>query len=141
VKPSHLKTSRFPIARLGCLTAVLLGLATLCQPSLANAADDSSAGAHVQSSRVEPGASPEVAAGGTIVLRGSRSAVAPNTNPPSTNPPNTNPGAPNRNGEGYVSSNNAPAAALSPSVGWDRDLDVSGFDNGVPVPLTGTMGR
>jgi hypothetical protein len=136
VKPSHLKTSRFPIARLGCLTAVLLGLATLCQQSLANAADDSSAGAHVQSSRVEPGASPEVAAGGTIVLRGSRSAVAPNTNPP-----NINPAAPNRNGEGYVSSNSAPAAALSPSVGWDRDLDVSGFDNGVPVPPTGTMGR
>jgi hypothetical protein len=136
VKPSCVKKARFPMTAVGCLTAVLLGLATLCQPSLANAADDSSAGAPVQSSRVEPGASPEVATGGTIVLRGSRSAVAPNTNPPSTSP-----AAPNRNGEGYVSSNNAPAGALSPGVGWDRDLDVSGFDNGGREPLTGTMGR
>ena len=152
MKPSRVKKARFPMTGVGCLTAVLLGIAVFCQPSLANAADGSSAA--VQNSRldratlpmagrgvVERRASPEVATGGTIVLRGSRSAVAPNTNPPTTNPPNTNPRAPNLNGEGYGSANNAPAAALLPSAGWDRDLDVGGLDYGGPVPLTGVMGR
>src|SRR5258707_15231380 len=90
MKPSGANGTRFPLIGLGCLAAALLGTAVLCQANLAAAADDSRGAAVFP---VVPGNAvdrpvPEVAPGGTLVLRGTRPVS------PSPTPPNPGGGAP-----------------------------------------------
>ena len=113
MKPSRVHGGSRRIEGRGRLTAVLLGIAGLCDPSLAGAADVLTA---APPSNIESPGSPEIAAGGTVVLRGSR--------------PKPSPGLPafEGSGTGYQSTGNGPASALPPRLGWDRDYDTSGFD-------------
>ena len=143
VKPSCIAKPRLRLAGAGCL-ALLLSLGALYSASATNAADGRPTRAHA--SRVDRTAMPmsprgvierrqviverRVApqiAGGTIVLRGSRSPAYPNLNPP----------GPNLNGAGYGASN-PPRPVLQPGAGWDRDLDYSGLDYGGSARLVVT---
>lgn len=131
----------FRMIRWRRLAAVLLGIPGLfCGPSLAIAADGGGGAVRFHDGRVDRGISPavrrgvveprvlpEIALGGTVVLRGSPS-------------PNSNAGqsvlAPS--GEGYGSSSrgstgngppsNRPAGAALPGAGGDSELDATGFD-------------
>jgi hypothetical protein len=132
MKPSGANGTRFPLIGLGCLAAALLGTAVLCQANLAAAADDSR-GAPVFP--VVPGNAvdrpvPEVAPGGTLVLRGTRPVS------PSPTPPNPGGGAPSI---GAVA--NGPAAAAYSAPGWDQRFDYSGLDWGPPGPVIGVVGQ
>lgn len=136
MEPLRVNGPRFRITNLACATALLLGFAALCAPNPAAAAD--SGGIRVHHARVdhprlmrrggvmvrrqvvvERGGSPQVAAGGTVVLRGSRSGI-PNTSQP--NAPAF--------GQGYGSS--LPPIGLGrPTPGWDHELDTGGTDYGI----------
>ena len=138
MKPSGANGTRFPLIGLGCLAAALLGTAVLCQANLAAAADDSR-GATVFP--VVPGNAvdrpvPEVAPGGTLVLRGTRPVNAGNPNGGNPNQPNPGGGAP---GIGAVA--NGPAAAAYAAPGWDQRFDYSGLDWGPPGPVIGVVGQ
>lgn len=132
MKPSGANGTRFPLIGLGRLAAALLGTAVLCQANLAAAADDSRGAAVFP---VVPGNAvdrpvPEVAPGGTLVLRGTRPVS------PSPTPPNPGGGAP---GIGAVV--NGPAAAAYSAPGWDQRFDYSGLDWGPPGPVIGVVGQ
>src|SRR5437762_8295402 len=132
MKPSGANGTRFSPHGLGCLAAALLGTAVLRQANLAAAADDSRGAAVFP---VVPGNAvdrpvPEVAPGGTLVLRGTRPVS------PSPTPPNPGGGAP---GIGAVA--NGPAAAAYAAPGWDQRFDYSGLDWGPPGPVIGVVGQ
>jgi hypothetical protein len=132
MKPSGANGTRFPLIGLGCLAAALLGTAVLCQANFAAAADDSRGAAVFP---VVPGNAvdrpvPEVAPGGTLVLRGTRPVS------PSPTPPNPGGGTP---GIGAVA--NGPAAAAYAAPGWDQRFDYSGLDWGPPGPVIGVVGQ
>jgi hypothetical protein len=110
--------------------AALLGVAAWCASDGALAADATArAAGGVLSERVRPAEAPsagrvvierriapQVARGGTVVLRGSRSEIA-NIGQPTAGP----------NGEGYGSSR-APAPPAAPGAGGISGLDASGID-------------
>jgi hypothetical protein len=132
MKPSGANGTRFPLIGLGCLAAALLGTAVLCQANFAAAADDNRGAAVFP---VVPGNAvdrpvPEVAPGGTLVLRGTRPVS------PSPTPPNPGGGTP---GIGAVA--NGPAAATYAAPGWDQRFDYSGLDWGPPGPVIGVVGQ
>jgi hypothetical protein len=134
VKPVDANGTRFPLPGPGCLAASLLAIALLCQPNPAAAADGK--GASLTVSPVlrgdvdDRGAEPEVAPGGTLVLRGTRP-VNPSPAPP-------NPGD-RTQGAGVVT--NGPAAPVGYAPGWDQRYDYSGLDWGPPGPVIGVVGR
>ena len=128
MKPSRITTWT-------CLPAAAIDIATLCGPNNATAADapasfskDRVPAPESRSVIVEHRALPEIAPGGTVVLRRSRS-IGPNTAQPSTG----------GNGQGYGSSN-APAGNLPPGAGGDRSLDASGLDRTGIEPRTDNSG-
>ena len=155
MKPSRIKNAHSRIAGAGCLAAVLLSLAALYGASPADAADGRPTRAHA--SRVDRTAipmtprgvierrqliverrvTPPTAAGGTVVLRGSRSPVYPTLNPLGSNINAPNLAGPNLNGAGFGSSR-AAGPVLVPGAGWDRELDFSGLDYGGATPLVVT---
>ena len=116
----------------GCLTAVLLGIAGLCDPNFAVAADARGGGDHrVAVDRADRTVTPgvrrgivarrsEMPPGGTVVLRGSRPA-----NPPG----NANVEQPTLgvSGEGYGSTANRAAGVALPPGGIDLG-NMGGFD-------------
>ena len=146
MKSSRINYAHWRTAGAGCLAAILLSFAAFYATSPANAADGRPTRA--QASRVDRSAMPmsprgvierrqliverRVApqAGGTVVLRGSRSPAYPNLNPPG---PNLT--GPNLTGAGYGASR-AAGPVLLPSAGWDRELDFSGLDYAGSTPLT-----
>src|SRR3954466_7574380 len=76
MKPSAANGTRFRLIGPGCLAAALLGIAVLWQPNIAAAADGKS-GSLTILPVVVPGdavdrPTPEIAPGGTLVLRGTR---------------------------------------------------------------------
>ena len=113
-----------------CLASVLLGITSFCDPAIA--ADGVTVLTAARPSPVERRALPETAPGGTVVLRGDRSA-SPNAGQPVAG----------GNGGGNGSTANRPPGALCP-IGWDcdhvttgldrsglsRDYDTVGFDRG-----------
>ena len=129
MKPSRITTWT-------CLPAAAIGIATLCGPNNATAADappasfskDSVPAPGSRSVIIEHRALPEVAPGGTIVLRGSRSFGSTIAQPGTGG-----------NGQGYGSSN-APAGTLPPGAGGDRSLDASGLDRTGIEPRTDNSG-
>lgn len=144
MKPSRITKARLRIVAAGSLTAVLLTFAAFYGAS-ADAADGRPTRA--QASRVDRTSMPmsprgvteprqiiaerRVApqpAGGTVVLRGTRSPTTPNANQP----------GPNLNGAGYGSSSVPPGPVLQPGAGWDRELDYGGLDYGGSTPLVVT---
>jgi len=130
--PSRANRTRFTLNGVGCLAAALLGIAVLW-PNLAAAADRG--GSLTVLPVVVPGDAvdrpvPEVAPGGTLVLRGTRPI---NTN--NGNPPNAGGGT---QGIGAVA--NGPAAAAYAAPGWDQRFDYNGLDWGPPGPPIGVIG-
>lgn len=124
----------------GCLAAALLGIAVLWQPEIAVAANGKG-GSITVLPVVVPGDAvdrslPEVAPGGTLILRGTR--------PVSTNAGNANAGNANQSNPGggplgIGAVTNGPAAAY-PTPGWDQRFDYSGLDWGPPGPGIGVIG-
>jgi len=131
---AHRACSR--ISGLTCFTVVLLGIAVLSQPNLADAADGKGRGATALS--VTPGPGPdrsdlsEVPVGGPVVLRGTRPAK-----------PNASPASAGEIGEGYAGANTALQQGPSDPFqqrqnntfqqiplygsGWDGRYDFSGL--------------
>jgi hypothetical protein len=121
--------ARSPVSGLAYLAASLMGIAVLCQPSLASAAGRKAGGdtalsavrgpSFVRRELPEPGLS----AGGPVVLRGTR-------------PTRPNAGQPRQGeaGEGYTAPGNE---AFQPGPlcgsGWDAEYDFSGL-NGTYFP-------
>jgi hypothetical protein len=105
------------ISGLACLTAVLLGIAMLSQPNLANAADNTALSV-MRGPGSDQSDLSQVPAGGSLVLRGTR--------PPS---PNASEPSPDVGGGGYVVPNNTfqPGPLYGP--GWDRRFDYSGLSS------------
>jgi hypothetical protein len=129
------------IRRCGCLIAAVLSIAAPPVPHSAAAADSRDVAVRIQEAQLSPAiapqtrsvtverrALPEVAPGGTVVLRGSRT-VSPNAGPPNLG----------GSGEGYGSSN-APAGAPPAGAGIDPSLDASGFDRTGLNPRSDTIG-
>jgi hypothetical protein len=119
------------ISGFACITAVLLGIAIIPQPNLAEAADGKGGGATTLSVMRGPGSdrsdlSEAPAAGGSVVMRG--------TGPPRPNASQPSPGA---GGEGYAGTNNAfqqvPNNTFQPwplyGSGWDRRYDYGGLSS------------
>jgi hypothetical protein len=158
VTPLRVKKPGRRITPAGCFTATLLGLAVIYGAGAADAAD----GRHTRAEAtrlhrtvlpargdiVERRAliferrGPQIAAGGTVVLRGSRSPATPNTTPSGSNLNGAGYGVSNNPqspillpGAGYGASINPQGAVLLPGAGWDRELDFSGLDYGGPAPL------
>ena len=124
--------TRFSLYGLGCVAAGLLAIAMLCQPNPAAAADGK--GANLPLSPVvrapvlrgdadDRSTEPEVAPGGTLVLRGARAAN------PSPAPPN-----PGDRTSATAPVTNGPAAAVGYSGGWDTRYDYRGLNWGPPAP-------
>jgi hypothetical protein len=117
------------------LTAILVGVTSLCVANRALTAEArEGAPARVHNARahrsvsvterhivVERRALPQIALGGTAVLRGSRS---PGSNIGQAVPQP----APAVPGEGYGSTNNGRTGLLPAGAGGDSGLDTSGFD-------------
>jgi hypothetical protein len=139
MKPSAANRTRFRLIGPGCLAAALLGIVVLWQPNIAAAADGKS-GSLTILPVVVPGdavdrPTPEVAPGGTLVLRGTR--------PVNTNAGNANAGNPPNSGgstQGIGAVANGPAAAAYAAPGWDQRFDYSGLDWGPPGPVIGVIG-
>src|SRR6185437_15586446 len=115
------------------------GVAVLWQPSVAAAADGKGGGFTVLPV-VVPGDAvnrpvPEVAPGGTLILRGTRpvNLYAGNANA-DANLPNPGGGA-----QGIGAVTNGPAAVAYPAPGWDQRFDYSGLDWGPPGPVLGVI--
>ena len=130
MKAPRPNTASAQIKTCGRLTAMLLGIAGLCDPSLATAADakggpaapmmmhragEAAPAAPRRVVVVERRETRQVAQGGPVVLRGTR--------PANPNPAPTPPGA---SGEGYGSTSGPPGAFL-PGAGFDPTLDSSGL--------------
>jgi hypothetical protein len=149
MKPSAANGTRFRLIGPGSLAAALLGIAVLWQPNIAAAADGKS-GSLTILPVVVPGDAvdrprPEVAPGGTLVLRGTRpvNTNAGNTNAGNTNAGNTNAGNPPNSGgsiQGIGAVTNGPAAAAYAAPGWDQRFDYGGLDWGPPGPVIGVIG-
>jgi hypothetical protein len=151
MKPSGAKGTRLPLIGPGRLAAALLGIAVLWQPNIAAAADGKS-GSLTILPVVVPGDAvdhpvPEVAPGGTLVLRGTRpvNLNAGNLNAGNLNTGNANAGnanQPNPGGgpQGIGAVTNGPAAAAYAAPGWDQRFDYSGLDWGPPGPVIGVIG-
>ena len=159
MEPLRVNAPYFRIALAG-LTALLLGVATFCAPSPADAAHRTArvhnARAALAAPVIRPGPvivrreivveredSPQVAPGGTVVLRGSRSGI-PNTNTGQPTVPAL--GAVPAFGAGYGSSQPvlpvlaAPlAAGRRGTPGWDHELDTGGTD--YAIAPTYNLGR
>ncbi len=144
MRPPRLNKPSSRINGWGCLTAILLGIAGLCDPNFAAAADVRGGGAHpFDMKRADRTAPPAVnrgitarrsqtPPGRTVVLRGSR---------PANPPPNQNAGqaTPGVSGEGYGSTANRPAGVGLPpgAIGLGN---VGGFDfSGLSPPPTGVF--
>ena len=128
--PSGADRTRFIPKHAGCFTAALLGIAVLW-PNLAAAADKG--GSPTILPLVVPGdavdrPTPEVAPGGTLVLRGTRPVNTNAGNGNAGNPPQANPGG------------GAPTVAGYVAPGWDQRFDYSGLDWGPPGPVIGLTG-
>jgi len=120
VTPLRVKKAGRRITPSGCFTAVLLGLALVYGAGTADAADGRHTRAHAtrlhrivlpargdvveRRELIVERRGPQVASGGTVVLRGSRSPVTPNTLPSGSN----------LNGAGYGASNNPQGPSLLP---------------------------
>ena len=142
--PLRVKKAGRRMTPTGCFTAVLLGLALIYGAGVADAADGRHTRAHAtrlhrivlpargdvveRRQLIVERRGPQVAAGGTVVLRGSRSPATSNTIPSGSN----------LNGAGYGASNNPQRPILLPGAGWDRELDYSGLDYGGSTPLVVT---
>ena len=125
-----MKAPRPSKAGYGSLTAALLAIAGLGDPSVAVAAEAKGRPvAPIMMHRAGETAAPaprrviverretrQVAQGGPVVLRGTRPAI-----------PNAASAAPGGSGEGVGSSRNVPVGALSPGAGSDPTLDASGL--------------
>jgi len=130
VKSSDAHGTRYSLHGLGCFAAVLLGIAVLFQPNLA-AADGKNRGAAifpVHGNAVDRNL-PEVAPGGTLVLRGTR--------PDNPNPAQPNPGEGAQGGGAEAS---GPSDWVYSSRGWDERFDYSGLDWAPPGPVIGVLG-
>jgi len=131
VTTSRARSAISSIAGFACLAAAAVAAGVICSPGGAAAADRRArtvAASVVRVPSVDRRALPEIAPGGTVVLRGSRPA---NSNATNTNPA---PRATDQFGAGYGSSR--PAAAVS-RPGWDLDFDAGGLDT--PLPPTGVI--
>src|SRR5436309_5264060 len=133
--PSGANGSRFTFNGLGCLAAALLGIAVLW-PNPAAAADKG--GNLTVLPVVVPGDAvdrpvPEVAPGGTLVLRGTRPVNASTGN---ANAGNGNAGNPPQANSG----GGMPPVAGYVAPGWDPRFDYSGLDWGPPGPVLGVIG-
>src|SRR5437763_3301777 len=140
MKAPRPNTASARIKTCGRLAAVLLGIAGLCGPTLATAAETKGGPAGpILMHRAGETASPaprrivverretrQVAQGGPVVLRGTR--------PANPNPAPTPPGA---SGEGIGSTSGGPAVALPPGAGSDPTLDSSGLSPPGGVLLLG----
>ena len=154
--PLRVKKAGRRITPSGCFTAVLLGLALVYGAGTADAADGRHTRAHAtrlhrivlpargdvveRRELIVERRGPQVSSGGTVVLRGSRSPVTPNTFPSGSNLNGAGYGASNNPQgpillPGYGASINPQAPMLLPGAGWDRELDFSGLDYGGPAPL------
>jgi hypothetical protein len=140
MKPSAANGTRFRLIGPGCLAAALLGIAVPWEPNIAAAADGKS-GSLTILPVVVPGDAvdrprPEVAPGGTLVLRGTR--------PVNTNAGNANAGNANQltggGPQGIGAVTNGPAAAAYAAPGWDQRFDYGGLDWGPPGPVIGVIG-
>jgi hypothetical protein len=133
VKPVDANGTRFPLPGPGCLAASLLAIALLCHPNPAAAADGKGASLTVspvlRGDADDRGTEPEVASGGTLVLRGTRP-----VNP--APPPN-----PTDRTQATAVVTNGPTAAVGYSTGWDQRYDYSGLNWGPPGPVMGVVGR
>ena len=143
MRPPRLKKPSSRIKGWGCLTAILLGIAGLCDPNFA-AADVRGGGAHpFDMKRADRTVSPagrhgtlarrsKMPPGGTVVLRGSRPA-----NPPSN--PNVEQPTAGVSGEGYGSTANRAAGAALPPGGIDFG-NLGGFDfSGLNPPVSAVI--
>src|SRR5437868_6901434 len=122
------------------VAAVLLGIAGLCDPTLATAAEAKGGPAAPMMMHRAGEAAPaaprrvvverreirQVAQGGPVVLRGTRPAN-----------PNPAPAPPGASGEGIGSTSGGPAGALPPGAGSDPTLDSSGLSPPGGVLLLG----
>jgi len=133
VTPVDANGARFPLPGPGCLAASLLAIALLCQPNPAAAADGKGASLTIspvlRGDADDRGTEPEVAPGGTLVLRGTR-AVNP------APPPN-----PTDRTQAAAVVTNGPAAPVGYSAGWDQRYDYSGLNWGPPGAVMGVVGR
>jgi len=161
VTPLRVKKPGRRITSAGCFMATLLSLAVIYGAGPADAAD----GRHTRAeatrlhrtvlpargdvverrSLIVERRGPQIAAGGTVVLRGSRSPAFPNLNPSGSSLNGAGYGASNNPqgpvllpGAGYGASLNPRGAVLLPGAGWDRDLDYGGLDYGGSAPLVVT---
>ena len=134
MKPSDANGTRLSLTGLGCLAAGLLSITMLCQPNLAAAADGKGASLTVspvlRGDADDRGTEPEVAPGGTLVLRGTRPV---NPAPPPPNPTDRT--------QATAVVTNGPTAAVGYSTGWDQRYDYSGLNWGPPGPVMGVVGR
>jgi hypothetical protein len=142
MKPSAANGTRFRLIGPGGLAAALLGIAVLWQPNIAAAADGKS-GSLTILPVVVPGdavdrPTPEVAPGGTLVLRGTRPV---NLNTGNLNTANANQPNPGGGPQGIGAVTNGPAAAAYAAPGWDQRFDYSGLDWGPPGPVIGVVGQ
>jgi len=140
MKPSGANRTRFRLIGPGCLAATLLGFAVLWHPNIAAAADGKGGGLTVLP--VVPGDAvdrpvPEVAPGGTLILRGTRPV---NLNTGNANAGNANQPNPGGGPQGIGPAANGPAAAAYATPGWDQRFDYSGLDWGPPGPVIGVIG-
>ena len=141
MKPSAANGTRFRLIGPGGLAAALLGIAVLWQPNIAAAADGKS-GSLTILPVVVPGdavdrPTPEVAPGGTLVLRGTRPV---NLNTGNLNTGNANQPNPGGGPQAIGAVTNGPAAAAYAAPGWDQRFDYSGLDWGPPGPVIGVIG-
>ena len=141
MKPSAANRTRFRLIGPGGLAAALLGIAVLWQPNIAAAADGKS-GSLTILPVVVPGdavdrPTPEVAPGGTLVLRGTRPV---NLNTGNLNTGNANQPNPGGGPQAIGAVTNGPAAAAYAAPGWDQRFDYSGLDWGPPGPVIGVIG-
>jgi hypothetical protein len=141
VRPPRLNEASFRIKGWGCLAAILLAIAGLCDANVAVAADANDGGAHRfaadRSDRTVPPAArrgiaarPSEMPAGVVVLRGSRPAIPP---------PYPNVGEPTPGGEGYGSTDNGPPDVAAAPGGVDLG-NVGGYDfSGLDPPVTGVF--
>jgi hypothetical protein len=132
MKPSDANGTRFSLYGLGCLAAGLLSITMFCQPNLAAAAGKGGSAAVFPVIRGDPddrSTEPEVAPGGTLVLRGTRP----------VNPAPPNPGDRGQGAGAVTYGSAAPVGYSAP--GWDQRFDYSGLDWGPPGPVIGVVGR
>ena len=161
--PLRVKKPGRRITPVGCFTATLLGLAVVYGAVISGAGiADAADGRHTRTEAMRHHRTvlpargdvverreliverrgPQIAAGGTVVLRGSRSPGTPNTTPSGSNLNGAGYGVSNNPqgpillpGAGYGATINPQGAVLLPGAGWDRELDFSGLDYGGPAPL------